>query len=200
LNVVREELVHAVRSVTAHLLAHEATLRRLERAFFTSLFERAPAARDMFEDAVGASEWRKMELLRNLLTFVVDACTIQHFTTSERFIERAHGCADIGIRPSLYRKFNEELVKAMQAVLGPPLVRLLSLPPLPAASPPLPLSLLDDSAHGAVLAECDGRGGDGVLCRRPTERINDDADTADTASHRHGRPCRHRHDSHRCRH
>lgn len=58
----------------------------MRRAFFTALFERVPQTRDMFEEL--NAEWRRVDTVRRILDFLVNACTQPDFLRSHAFLER----------------------------------------------------------------------------------------------------------------
>jgi hypothetical protein len=82
------------------------------------LFSAVPQAQDAFEDTIGASEWRMLQVLKGILQMVLRITIDETLLKSEAFIERAKQYAFLGITETMLGDFNVVLVKSLHTVLG----------------------------------------------------------------------------------
>lgn len=95
-----------------------AVLKTFSKAFFPRLFSSLPEAQDLFEDAIGFSEWRMDQALKRIIQFLGKISLDQTLFQSDTFLERARQYAFDAVTESMFAEFNAIFVKALHQVFG----------------------------------------------------------------------------------
>lgn len=94
------------------------SLTRLCRHFFSALFAAEPACRDMFEEALGSSAWRREAFVRHVFETLLLAAADRAYVSSAAMRERAKLYRFWQLTPAMYRAFNASFVNALATALG----------------------------------------------------------------------------------
>lgn len=93
-------------------------LKAFSKAFFPMLFSSLPEAQDLFEDAIGFSEWRMDQVLKGIIQHLAKISLDETLLHSDHFIERARQYAFDAITESMFAEFNTVFVKSLHQVFG----------------------------------------------------------------------------------